>query len=127
MLFKKLAVIFFIGICLPLTSTAQSVAEVKDLFRDWSPQGVTIEEGIATVILPQSRITADIFYSSIPFGFCFGALFGVDVDNIEEVSVLNQHGQQGWVFENDPGLCEQLVNMPANSVKTIVAGHSRLY
>uniref|UniRef100_UPI004047F14F hypothetical protein n=1 Tax=Yoonia sp. TaxID=2212373 RepID=UPI004047F14F len=109
------------------TAQAQTVSEVKDLFRDWSPISVEINNTVATVVLPQGRITDEIYYSAIPFGFCLGSLFGVNVDGIEEVIVLNQFEKQGWVFENDAGLCSEIVNLPATSVKVTVAGHSRLF
>ena len=109
------------------SALAQTASEIESLLRSWDPLDVKVEGRIATVKLPQDRITDTIYYASITAGFCLGPLLNVDVNDVSEVRILNRFGQQGWVFENEQGLCELVAKEPASRVKIMVAGHTHIF
>ena len=106
---------------------AQTEEDVRGLLVNWAPTQISMHDGIAEVILPQDRITDAIYYASISSGFCFGPLLDIGVNDVSELRILNKFGQQGWVFENEPGLCEQIVGEPASGVQVLIAAHSHLF
>ena len=111
----------------PVSLDAQSANDIKHLLASWSPASVEIENGVATVILPQRLVTDAMYYPAIAAGFCLGPLLGRQLNDVDELQLLNSFGAQGWVFENSEGVCGQIVNEPASRVNAPIAAHSHLY
>ena len=127
--FKFKSVILFVVFS---TFCSLSVAEnapagITDLFKDWSPIEVTQNGDVLSVVLPQQRITDVIFNSAITTGYCLHQFDGVDVSEISEVQILNEFGQQGFVFESDATTCETAFNAPMAQAKIIISGNSRVF
>lgn len=95
----------------------------------WSPISVTTNSKVATIILPQKRITDTIYESVINSGVCFGLLAEPSaLDAVDEIVILNQHKRQGYVFEGGKELCETLNEMPlGKSKKLMLLGHTRFH
>lgn len=104
-----------LGIATPLH--ADIAADASRLLEMWSPDSVAYESGTLTVVLPQDRITEQIYLSVIKFGLCLGPLQGVDPQGVESIEIVNRHARQGYVYESGLADCARL-NDRATSDRT---------
>ncbi|MCW3784650.1 hypothetical protein OM960_24350 [Defluviimonas sp. CAU 1641] len=82
-----------------------------------------------TAVLPQRRITPEIYLATITTGICFGPLRGIDLPGVREIAILNEYGAQGYVYEKALEDCGRMNAMPAASdlVKVLVMGSTHSY
>lgn len=86
------AILVSLGIATPLH--ADIAADASRMLEMWSPDSVAFESGTLTVVLPQDRITDQIYLSVIKFGLCLGPLQGVDLQAVENIEIVNRHAKQ---------------------------------
>lgn len=110
------AILVSLGIATPLH--ADIAADASRLLEMWSPASVAFESGTLTVVLPQDRITEQIYLSVIKFGLCLGPLQGVDLQAIENIEVVNRHARQGYVYESGLADCVKFNDRAANDRTT---------
>jgi hypothetical protein len=105
-----------LGIATPLH--ADIAASASRLLEMWSPDSVAFESGTLTVVLPQDRITEQIYLSVIKFGLCLGPLQGVDLQAVEKIEIINRHTTQGYVYEGGLADCTRFNDRAANNRTT---------
>ncbi len=107
----------------------QLLKDAKEVLVMWAPKSVTLNNGTLTVVLPQRRITQDIYTSVLTAGLCMGPALGKDFSGITELVVLNQFARQGYVFERGAQDCDRLNKTPVGSpmLKTLILGATHLY
>ena len=75
----------------------------------WAPKAIEQSQGVLTVVLPQPRVTDEIYQAVVKIGVC-GAL-NVDeaaLDGVKEIRVLNINSARGFVAEGGKVLCQEL-------------------
>lgn len=110
------AILVSFGIATPLH--ADIVTDASRLLEMWSPDSVTYESGTLTVVLPQDRITEQIYLSVIKFGLCLGPLQGIDMQAVENIEIVNRHARQGYVYESGVADCARFNDRAANDRTT---------
>lgn len=110
------AILVSLGIATPLH--ADIAADSSRLLEMWSPDRVAYEFGTLTVVLPQDRITEQIYLSVIKFGLCLGPLQGVDLQAVENIEIVNRHARQGYVYESGVADCERFNDRATNDRTT---------
>ena len=73
----------------------------------WQPTQVSLDNGSLTIVLSERRIT-DTIYVAVITGICVGALNGRHLLSMNEVILLNQSSDQGYVYEAGTEDCELL-------------------
>ncbi|MEP2990906.1 MAG: hypothetical protein ABJO88_18275 [Parasphingorhabdus sp.] len=113
--------------------TSQALADTKanavDLTAMWQPQQVQISGEKLILVLPQRRITEQIYIAILTAGLCLGPLIEKPLDGITEIQVLNQFRAQGYVYEKGLEDCETFNNRPAGDsmTKIEILGATHLY
>lgn len=103
-----------------------NIDEVKESLEPWSPLNVRMESSTLTITTQQRQVT-DTIYRAMIGGLCMGTItYPSSLDGVSEVRVLNQFGQQGYVFEGGKAECEELNSMPISSAKIYILGRSRM-
>ncbi|AJE44792.1 hypothetical protein P73_0077 [Celeribacter indicus] len=97
---------------------ADMASGVAPLLEMWAPDSVIHEQGKLTVILPQDRITEQIYLSVIRLGLCMAPIQGMDVQAVETVEILNRHAAQGFVYERGLTDCTLFNDRPASDRTT---------
>jgi len=110
------AILVSLGIATPLH--ADIVADASRLLEMWSPDSITYESGRLTVVLPQDRITEQIYLSVIKFGLCLGPLQGIEMQAVENIEIVNRHARQGYVYESGVADCARFNDRAANDRTT---------
>ena len=105
------AILVSFSIATPLH--ADIAADASRLLEMWSPDSVTYESGTLTVVLPQDRITEQIYLSVIKFGLCLGPLQGV-----ENIEIVNRHARQGYIYESGLADCARFNDRTASDRTT---------
>lgn len=100
---------------LPFSATADVRSDAKDAFMMWQPTNITFSGGRLTVILPQQRITEDIYTSVLTAGLCMWTAAGIDFSSVAELVVLNRFEKQGYVNERGARDCDVLNTLPVGS------------
>ena len=108
---------------------ADTVANARQLVEMWAPNSVTIQDGTLTIILPQDRITDQIYLSVIRFGLCMAPLQGLELQEVQNIEILNRHSAQGFVYERGISKCAEFNDRPANDRTTDIEimGHTHWY
>lgn len=116
------------GLLVAASAAAQEPdQEIVALFDSWAPLAVDHAGSDLVVILPQPRITLQIFHAVVGFGLCLAEPLDVDISEVGELVVLNQFGVQGFVFEGGAAGCEEVLSAPSNLSEIVIAGQSRGY
>lgn len=97
---------------------AGNESDARELVAMWNPTSVEVSGGQLTIILPQRRITEEIYYSLLTAGLCLGPLYGKSLPGVSEVRVLNEFGRQGYVYEKGLEDCETFTSRPVTDPMT---------
>lgn len=126
---RALAIAALAALAIARPASAEDVADARELLYLWNPVSVTISGGELEVVLPQDRITDQIYLSVITSGLCLGPLLDKPLVSVSNIAVLNRHGSQGYVFENGLEACETWNGRPAgdrrNEIEILGATHMR--
>lgn len=108
---------------------ADTAANAKQLVEMWAPNSVAVQNGTLTIVLPQDRITDQIYLSVIKFGLCMAPLQGLDLHDVQNIEILNRHSAQGFVYERGISDCAEFNDRPANDRTTDIEimGHTHWY
>ena len=108
---------------------ADTRANAADLTAMWQPEQIRISGEKLILVLPQHRITEQIYLALLTTGLCMGPLIEKPLDGISEIQVLNQFRAQGYVYEKGLEDCEAFNNRPAGDAMTKiqVLGATHLY
>lgn len=87
----------------------------------WSPQSVTLDDGVLTVVTPQDRVTDQIYTAVLGSGVC-GSLWmnKGSWSGVKQVKVLNRHARQGFVFEGGEAECVELGKLNGEEYKMFI-------
>jgi len=101
---------------------------MKTSLKPWQPQSTELSSGILSIVLPQDRITDDIFRAVIMSGIC-GSLFssGKRWEGVKEVQVINRHNRQGYIFEGGEHECVEIADMGNKAAVNYIFGKARLF
>ncbi len=99
-------------------AAADTVGDAQQLLEMWAPVNITLSDNTLTVVLPQRRITTEIYLAVIQTGICFAPLYGMDMQKVEQIEILNQFSAQGFVYEKGIEDCEAYNILPANDKST---------
>lgn len=105
------AILVSLGISTPLH--ADIASDASRLLEMRSPGSVAFESGTLADILPQDRITEQVYLSVIKFGLCLGPLQAV-----ENIKIVNRHRRQGYVYESGLADCARFNDRAANDSTT---------
>ena len=110
-------------------AAADTVGNAHQLLEMWAPTNITFSDNTLNVVLPQRRITTEIYLVVIQTGICFAPLHGMDLQEIEQIEILNQFSAQGFVYEKGIEDCESFNNLPANdkSIEIQILGYTHGY
>lgn len=92
----------------PFNVMADVKSDATQALEMWQPTSIEYSQGTLTVILPQQRITMDIYTAALSSGLCLWTLYGKDFSAVKEFVVLNQHGVQGFVYERGGTDCDAI-------------------
>lgn len=70
----------------PAMADQQAVA--RDLLAMWQPQSVAIDGGVLTVVLPQNRISEEMYMAVLTSGLCLGFALDKPLNGLSGVEVL---------------------------------------
>jgi len=126
---RKLIPLALLAAMLPSVLAAGPLKDAKEVLEMWAPKSVTLNNGTLTVVLPQRRITQDIYTGVLTAGLCMGPALGKDFSAITELVVLNQFARQGYVFERGAQDCDRINKAPAGSdtLRLIILSATHLY
>ncbi|WP_323768853.1 hypothetical protein [Antarctobacter sp.] len=95
----------------------------------WQPQSVAIDGGVLTLVLPQNRISEEIYMAVLTSGLCLGFAMDKPLNGLSGIEVLNRHGRQGYVLEHGLETCETWNGRPVGSKTTYyeILGATHLY
>ena len=111
-------------------ANADTASEIRQGVADWRPISVSVENGVAKVILSQSRITDKVYLEALLSGICMMAVlyYKSKLEGITEIQILNQLGTQGYVFEGGLAECQVLNKLPIGAETEIeILGKTHLY
>lgn len=101
-----------LGLAMVATSaTAQDSAQVAEkLLASWAPDDVTMsDDGTLRIVLPERRVTSEMYSSITRFGLCLGPIATGDMmEDVSSIEVLNQFEVQGFVYEKGLNDCETM-------------------
>ena len=118
-----------LAFCLAGAAQADQRARASELLEMWQPQSVAIEDGVLKVVLPQDRISEEIYFAVLTAGLCLGFAMEKPLNGLSGVEVLNRHVRQGYVFERGLEDCDSWNERPAGSPMTRleILGATHLY
>lgn len=119
----------FLAMAWACSSAVQAAAAPDVITRNlksWSPQAVTLERGVLTVVTGQDRVTDQIYTSVLGSGVC-GSLWmnPGSWSGVKEVKVLNRHARQGYVFEGGEAECVELGKLNGEAYKFFILERTR--
>ncbi|WP_417211308.1 hypothetical protein [Antarctobacter sp.] len=97
---------------------ADQQARARELLAMWQPQSVAIDGGVLTVVLPQNRISEEIYMAVLTSGLCLGFAMDKPLNGLSGIEVLNRHGRQGYVLEHGLAPCKTWNGRPVGSKTT---------
>ena len=100
---------------------------IVSLFDMWRPLSVDESGTILTVKLPYLFVEEDIYFGAVSTGLCFGVVRDFDISGITTFEVLNQTGDQGWVFEGGTEKCDIIIRATGNESRALVSAQTRVY
>ncbi|MFN3273053.1 MAG: hypothetical protein ACK41U_00105 [Paracoccus sp. (in: a-proteobacteria)] len=106
---------------------AEVVAQTEELLYNWQPKSITLSGSILRVVLPQRRITPEIYSAVIRLGVCFGPLLGHPLPGVRSVEVLNEFAHQGFVYEAGTEDCEQINAAPPDRAEILLLGKTHTF
>lgn len=98
----------------PALAARTAVEQVEALLARWDPLSITQTGSVLAVILPQERISQDIYMQSVLFGICRGPDQGLTLLGINEIRILDETGSQGFVYEGGTEGCAEMNALPAD-------------
>lgn len=121
---------FFLLVALTFVSAipayADALTEARDALELFSPISINKKGANLIVVLPQRKITNTIYEAVMLFGLCARVQTqGYSLQNIKEVTILNQHKAQGYVFEGGAKECRELGE--SDNAKIKLLGRTHLY
>lgn len=96
----------------------------------WNPKEIRIESDRLTVITRERRVTDQVLRPIISTGICMPVFTGAPdsyLVGIEEISVLNNAGRQGYVFSGGNSECKEIGALPMNDLETYILSRTRMY
>lgn len=125
----KIRIAFVTAVLFATQAQADIRADAADLTAMWQPEQVQISGKKLILVLPQQRITEQIYLSILTAGLCMGPLIEKPLDGVSEIQVLNQSRAQGYVYEKGLEDCETFINRPADDAitKIQILGATHLY
>lgn len=96
----------------PALADPKPVQQAKELLALWQPDSVSLNRTTLTIVLPQRRITQQIYLAIIQTGICAGPLIGKLLPDVSSIAVLNQFSRQGFVYEAGTEDCAQINDVP---------------
>lgn len=126
---KHLVAAAIVAATFPLTVFADVRSDAKEALAMWQPDKVNFKNGTLTVVLPQQRISEEIYTAVLTAGLCMWTATGKDLSPVTELVILNQFERQGYVNENGTQDCAAINKMPVGSmdVKIKILGATHLY
>jgi hypothetical protein len=115
-----------VALLIPVSGHADVRSNASVALENWEPLDLSFESGTLTVLLPQRRVTQDIFMAIVRFGICLGVAAGDDLSEVSELVILNQFGQQGYVYERGAQDCD-ILNQMRSGADVRVLGSTRVY
>ncbi|WP_299850383.1 hypothetical protein [uncultured Roseovarius sp.] len=106
---KRFAILAAVAV-FPFGAMADVRSDAAQALEMWQPTSIKYSNGTLTVVLPQQRITEDIYTAALSNGLCLGTLYGKDFSAVKEFVVLNRHGAQGYVYERGGTDCEAILD-----------------
>lgn len=107
--------------CAAATARAGDRSDAAQLLEMWNPTSVMLADGALTVVLPQQRITEEIYMATLSSGLCLGQFLDMPLTGVRSVTVLNQFLRQGYVYEKGMETCDRIGD------KIAVLGATHLY
>lgn len=122
---KKLLFIMAIPIMVNAAPSSELVASL----RPWQPLSITLENGNLTIVLPERRMTSDIYLSVISTGVCASLWLRSkeSLDGVYNVTVLNEYAFKGYVFEGGKDLCFEYGEIKDDPKDIFLLGNTHLY
>ena len=126
---KRLVAAAIITVTLPFATLADVRSDAREALTIWQPSSVAYKNGTLTIVLPQQRITEEIYTAVMTAGLCLWSAAGKDFSPVTELVVLNQHQRQGYVNEHGTQDCATINKMPVGSigVKMKILGATHLF
>ena len=125
----KRIIIAVILITCPLMVTADDAGTKSSLaaaLKLWQPVSVAVKGATATVRTKENRVTEQIYLAMVG-GVCLRTLSAPGtLLQLSEISFLNRHAAQGYVFEGGENECKEYVKLPGNKTKLWVLGRTHL-
>jgi hypothetical protein len=115
-----------VALLIPVSGHADVRGNASVALQNWEPLDLNFEGGTLTVLLPQRRVTQDIFLAIVRFGICVGIAAGDSFSEVSELVVLNQFGQQGYIYERGAQDCDA-INQMRSGADVRVLGSTRVY
>lgn len=110
----------------PLADDALTV--IKPHLKTWQPDAVTLSDETLTIVLPQDRITEAMYAAVIGNGVCASVHLGEQRwDGVGEVTLLNRHSKQGYVFEGGYPECEEMGELTRDKTELWLLGKTHLF
>jgi len=107
---------------------AGSVSEVRMALEMWAPKAVVRNGTTIKVVLPQRRITEQIYTAAISAGIClYVAAKKIRLAGVKEIQILNQFRRQGYVFEGGKKERDEMNRLPRSGQKIQLLGRTHLY
>ena len=103
---------------IPSIASASTKADAAELVAMWEPTDVRVEGKRLTIVLPQRRITEEIYMSVLTAGLCLGPLVDKPLHGVSEIRILNQFGEQGYVYEKGLEDCAAFNDRPVGDAMT---------
>lgn len=110
-------------------AAADVKSDARDLAAMWQPAEVRVENSRLTLVLPQRRITEEIYLAILTSGLCLGPIVGKLLPGVSEIHVLNEFARQGYVYEKGLEDCDRFNNRPVGDGMTRmeILGATHLY
>jgi len=109
------------------SAQADTLSEARKSLEMWNPKQVTLSNGTLTAVLPQRRITTEIYTTVIQAGICLGVLMNRKLPGVKEVVMLNEFGAQGFVYEEGTQSCEKINNSSGQAANIEIASRTHVY
>ncbi|MDG4649360.1 hypothetical protein P6F26_12990 [Roseibacterium sp. SDUM158017] len=93
---------------LGLSAEAGARDDAWALAEMWQPIEISVEPDGLTIVLPQRRVTQQIYLAILQAGLCLGPLLDRPISDVGDVRILNQFARQGFVFEGNLADCYSL-------------------
>lgn len=120
------AVSFLLSACSVAADDAGTKSSLATALELWQPVSVAVKGPKATIRTKEDRVTEQI-YLAMMGGVCLRTLSAPGtLSQLSEISILNRHAAQGYVFEGGETECKEYVKLPVDKTKLWVLGRTHL-